>query len=86
MCRVPRLSCFTIPRFDGSDVDRFGNALIKSVLLRPCRMRRMRHAGEVDLVEPYFDLVNSMGGLRRTLARVVRSAALPSRAVPSFGS
>ena len=61
MCRVPRLCGFTIPRFDGSEVDRFRNALIKSVLLRPCRMRRMRHSGTVDLVEPYLDLVNSMG-------------------------
>ena len=59
MCRVLRLSCYTIPRFDGSYVDRFGNALIKSVLLRPCCIRRMRHAGEVDLLEPYFDLLNS---------------------------
>ena len=61
MCRVPGLCGFMIPRFDGSEVDRFRNALIKSVLLRPCRVGRMHHAGEVDLVEPYLNLVNSMG-------------------------
>ena len=59
MCRVPRLCGFTMPRFDGSEVDRFRNTLFKSVLLRPCQMSREH--GCDDLVEPYIALVDSFG-------------------------
>ena len=68
MFRVPRLCGFTMPRFDGSEVDKFRNALFKSVLLRPVHMPRdpdpidgERAAPDLDLVAPYLGMVNSMG-------------------------
>ena len=68
MFRVPRLCGFTMPRFDGSEVDKFRNALFKSVLLRPVHMPRdpdpidgEQAAPDLDLVAPYLDMVNSMG-------------------------
>ena len=66
MFRVPRISGFTMPRFDGSEVDRFRNALFKSVLLRPVHMPRDPDPLDAcddspDLVAPYLGMVNSLG-------------------------
>ena len=58
MYRVPRLFGFTMPRFDGSEEDKFRNASFKSVLMRPCAAPRDRYTDEL---EPYMSLVDSQG-------------------------